>query len=233
MSGVVASCTAIAAGAADFTLSIASNVRAPDLRALALAAGWDGAGKLTVAVTAAYVSALSVPAVGVAAFPGGLQINIAAGKIVGAENSGYALTVAQAVTIDNLGAIAGMGGKGGDGGWAQTGPTDGSVRAYGGTGGQGQYLSGSPPVLTGPQSGSAGQTVYGTLPSPQYSATGGTGGTGGTLGHGGDGGGFGYTNSPGGSVQPTSNPGGNPGACIGGNSYITWINAGTRLGAIT
>lgn len=233
MSGVLASCVAASSGGVPYTLNITSGVTSPNLRALAVAGGWDGAGKLTVNITASYVAALSVPSAASAPFPGGLLIKIGSGSTIGATSSLPALTVAQAISIDNGGVIAGCGGNGGDGGWAQLGPADGGNRAWGGAGGTGQYLSSStPPSLVGPTSGSPGQTVYGTG-SPPYSATGGTGGTGGSLGYSGDGGGFGSTNSPGGSVQPTLNQGYGPGPAISGNSYITWVTAGTVRGSVS
>lgn len=152
-------------------------------------------------------------------------------------NGGTAFTTTIPVSIDNLnGTIGGGGGGGGAGG--STG-ADCSCSSCGGVSLAGMGVGGG-----GAGFGSAG-TGYGTWRNnTQYfglltstagtstaaGAANGSGGAGGTLGQaGGTGSGSvqcGYTN------QSGPGTGGTAGDCTSGNSNITWINNGIRLGAL-
>jgi len=154
---------------------------------------------------------------------------------------GLALSVSSAITITNNGTIGGGGGGGGGaqgrylsfnyygqaiavgggGGGGRTGTTN-SSGGYGGN-------YGSAGTTAGGGAGGAGNQVYG---GGMY-AVGGTGGSGGTWGSGGGYGGSGYGSQGGYYSWSTGRYGGGGGAAISGNSNITWVSTGTRLGAIS
>lgn len=218
--------------------TIAASVRSPDIRALAISAGWQGYEAIYCTINAGVdVATLTIPN----SIPSGLLTIINNGRIGGVFNSGTALTVRSNTTVINNGTICGGGGLGGSGGSghvfysysSNVYPINGSA----GWGGRGQGFSstGSVTVLA-QEGGSAG--VY-----AQYSgavlggqvkpwAQGGVGGTGGAWGAAGGGGdsasiggsydGNSYTASP-----SSGAPAGN---YIDGNAYVTWQVAGTRLG---
>jgi len=152
-------------------------------------------------------------------------------------NGGLALSVSSAVSIDNTNGTIGGGGGGGGAGGAQS--ADCRCNSCGGVALVSMGVGGS-----GAGFGTAGsgyenwQNRYGyytpisssagglTTASSQYA----TGGTGGTLGvAGGTGTGSsqcGYTDQSGPGM------GGSAGACTSGNSNITWVNTGIRLGTL-
>lgn len=156
------------------------------------------------------------------------------------------------VTVDNTGGTIAAGGGGGGGGGASgysysynyfagkicshkpgcTDYFDGSTMGSGGGGGSGN----------GP-GGSAGSPGYGSTITPgNVGLAGGvlTGGTGGTAvtssGPGGDGGAGGAYSTGGNGTNLTGSDGATSGslagACISGNSNITWLAFGTRFGSI-
>ncbi|CAB4144132.1 hypothetical protein UFOVP470_16 [uncultured Caudovirales phage] len=153
-------------------------------------------------------------------------------------NGGTALITTLPISIDNAsGVIGGGGGAGGVGGATSA---DCSCDGCGGVGLAGMSTSGG-----GAGYGDAGQGYSGWTNNGQYNnaqnssagtltAAGAQGGTtagaSGTLGvAGGTGTGSsacGYTN------QSGPGTGGAAGACTSGNSFITWINTGSRLGAL-
>ena len=150
------------------------------------------------------------------------------------SSGGPALLVQRALTMNNLNRIAGGGGGGGGGDIS----TDGEYFASGGGGGGGIGNSSGGPGGTSGQNGNPGNG--GNLTS---AGNGGAGGGVGLLpipgGTGGPGGGYGSAGSQGastgnsGSTGTSGRPGGAAGACIVGNSNITYTNTGTRNGSIS
>jgi hypothetical protein len=152
-------------------------------------------------------------------------------------NGGVALSVSSLVSIDNAGGTIGGGGGGGGAGGGTGG--DCSCDSCGGVGLSGMGVGGS-----GAGFGTGGSGFSDWRNNSQYfgsisTSTGGlttastktnTGGIGGTLGvAGGTGTGStqcGYTN------QSAPGTGGAAGACTSGNSNITWIANGIRLGTL-
>lgn len=172
-----------------------------------------------------------------------------------ASAGGPALRAQRACSVDNTGGtIAGGGGGGGTGGSSQvhgaeasgypltcntTSPTAGGGNGGTGAGSQGSASGGS----AGATSSLSGAPDCGCANTG--SATGGTGGSGGSLGSAGATGGTGSTSGGGfyngyGWTCPDPSPvtnagsaGGAAGAAVNGNSNITWIATGTRLGGIS
>lgn len=221
-----------------FIFALTASAGTVDLRTAALAAGWDGTSPVVATVPAGInicpstygTTGLTISG----SFPSGVRLEIAAtGGIgggagatsvqgVGAQNGnpggagGLALAVSTAVTIYNLGTIAGGGGGGGSGAGALR-PDLGILQ--GGGGGNGQSL------VVGFGVGGTGDVGYGGT----YA---GNGGTGGGLGSAGSGGG----NSVSWDVWPGGYSGGASGAaggCLTGNGSIIWEATGTRIGSIS
>lgn len=202
----------------------------------AIAAGWDGVVPLDAEVTVASGIVLSADSTSLygfdtgSGFPVGSVLKlIMPGYVCGmggaggatntaGSNGGPALRAQHAISIDALGGVTAGGGGGGGGsgfgggggGGGRSGRTDavGGVAAY--TGANGTFSSGG----AGGFGGGAGGTT-------------GPGGAG-SASAGGGGGGWGAGGGTAGSYA-----GGAAGAAVVGNSYITWINTGTRYGAIT
>jgi len=193
-------------------------------------------------------------------FPGGVDL-INNGIIVGMGGNGGAgavtnesgavsggagglgLSVSSAVSITNNGTIAGGGGGGGGGASVYFTSGDDAYRANGGGGGGGR--SSNAANSSGGYSGSGGGTTPGAAGgSGTVSSAGGGGGrqnaVGGVFsGLGGGGGGWGSAGSSGSSASPSNYTyfggagGGGGGGSVSGNSNITWVATGTRLGSIT
>lgn len=157
---------------------------------------------------------------------------------------GTALSVSVAVTINNTGTVAGGGGGGGGGGVRQSGdPSKGFSYFAGGGGGGGRSSNAANSAggaIGGPYNLFAVAGAAGT-----YSAAG-SGGRGAgdstTSGgdRGGDGGGWGAAGQAGYYATPSGTTsyrapgsGGAAGNAVLGNSNITWIATGTRLGGIS
>jgi hypothetical protein len=152
-------------------------------------------------------------------------------------NGGTALTTTIPISINNLGTIGGGGGGGGVGGATAA---DCSCSGCGGV-----ELNGMGPGGGGAGYGSAGQGYTNWRNNTGYrlslvSANAGSATSAGSgYGTGGAGGGLGQAGSTGGgssacgyTAQAGPGTGGAAGACTNGNSNITWINTGTRLGAL-
>jgi hypothetical protein len=168
-------------------------------------------------------------------FPGIGQPQLRAGSA--GEAGGLALSAGVAVSISNNGTIGGGGGGGGGGGstFGETGGVVGPAAAGGpGGGGIGISSGGTTPSTEG-WGGQFGTASGGTLTAAGagLSFSGGTGGTGG-----------GYGSSGGNGTKNTLTadtiffsadgyPGGAAGAAVSGNSNITWLATGTRLGSIS
>ena len=168
---------------------------------------------------------------------------------VGAGYSGGsgagAMLVSVAITVTNNGTIAGGGGGGGGGGASYY---SGNLNMGGGGGGGRSSQTNSTAGAAGGYS-----NFYGYNFTPRYGAAGtagtvsanGTGGAGGVVnatykaGAGGAGGGWGAAGSAGvtGVGQQTysraGGAAGSAGYAVSGNSNVTWVATGTRLGAIT
>ena len=155
---------------------------------------------------------------------------------------GLALSVSSAISINNTGTIGGGGGggggargigdtacgvvnAGGGGGGGQSGTTNSS----GGQGGQRGEYGNSPGVFAG--SGGAGTVSGGGSGGLGNAFTNRVGGVGGGWGASGGAGAAGSGGWASWSVGPYS--GGAGGGAVSGNSNITWIATGTRLGAIS
>jgi len=212
---------------------ITSDVTNYNLRARAVAAGWDQVVPLVATTTVNSGIVLSADSTSQyafdtgATFPAGTTLTLVNnGFVVGmggaggaaytaGSNGGPALRAQYAIGIDAAGGVIGGGGGGGGG------------NKSGGGGGGGR--SGRTDAAGSPNGAS------GTF-SSGGSGGGGGGGAGGTTGPGDDGsgvsgGGGGGWGASGGATG--SYAGGTGGAAVVGNSYITWINTGTRYGAIT
>jgi hypothetical protein len=241
-----------------FAFTISTNQTNANLRTLAVNAGWNESTKVVATIGAGvYISSNSTgtPALTVnGSFPNGVEL-INNGFIIGrggngglggsqsagsaGAGGGLALSVSSAISINNAGTVGG-GGGGGGGGQSRYYEGKASNTWYGGGGGGGGRSSnaanssgGGGGVIGTTYGGSAGGT--GTVSS----AGGGGAGGAGTGGAGGSGGGWGSAGSTGstgfsGSIAglgPYS--GGSGGGAITGNSNITWVATGTRLGSIT
>lgn len=157
---------------------------------------------------------------------------------------GLALSASSSVSITNNGTIAGGGGGGGGGaGICTFYGNDVNVAGGGGGGGQGgkSYSSGgtggtaSGVYYNGPGGAGASGTEssYGAGGSrgQVFHLYGGTGGNGGAWGTAGSTGGPRVVTSP---VQAAAGAagGGSAGGAVSGNSNITWVSTGTRIGSI-
>ena len=160
------------------------------------------------------------------------------------NGGGLALSVSSAISINNAGTIGGGGGGGGGGraGYDVGNKQQWSVGAGGGGGGRSSNAANSAAGAGGGGSGatfeaSGSSGGVGTVSSAGGGGAGGsTGGR--TAGGGGSGGGWGAAGATGGVGSTIVNAGGPfaggaGGAAVSGNSNITWLAFGTRLGAIT
>lgn len=241
-----------------FAFTISSNQTNANLATLATNAGWNGTSKVVATIgSGIYISSSSTgtPALTVnGSFAGGVDL-INNGYIVGmggnggsansgvGSSGGTALSVSSAISITNNGTVAGGGGGGGAGGWGRI--TDG-YQAYryanGGGGGGGRSSAaanssggtgggtGGAGTVSSAGSGGGGSSVsnYG---GSYGSAVGGGGGSGGNWGSNGSGGGSGYiTGGIGGGSG--GGGGGAGGIAVSGNSNVTWVATGTRLGSL-
>jgi hypothetical protein len=234
-------------GGGEFVLNITSSVAGPNIPALATAAGWNGSGFLKVNITAAFVNTLVIS--NSWNFPSGLEVEISAGTLIGGWQGsggnppaagGTALIVQVPVSIRNNGTIAGGGGQGGFGQIAYVDYN--SSRVIGGTNGNlgaGQGFASGATTPVSAQSGGAG--IYAEYTGPLFGgdtrpwAQGGNSGTGGgwgTRGNTGSYGSIGGSYDAGGELEPPT-IGGAPGNSVVGNSFITWLATGTRLGPIS
>lgn len=237
-----------------FYFNITTNQTNANLRTLALAAGWDGTTQVVATIDSGiYISsnATGTPALTIdGSFPNGVRLNNNGfivgmggngGRCVGVTNGGagspggLALSVSISVSILNTGTIAGGGGGGGAGGAAVQGDS-----ATGGGGGGGR--SSNALNSSGGGAGTGG-TVNGTAGTAGTVNAAGTGGAQSQSGYaisgvGGDGGDWGTvgsngTSAPSGTTRYSGGSGGSAGGAISGDSNITWLATGTRLGSIT
>lgn len=222
----------------DFIDTVAVSTQNYDLRAKAVLAGWDQAKRLNAVVTVnsgVIIGSASTGSYGFdtgATFPAGSALAlvlIAGAYIVGKggnggagtiypDNANYgapggpALRAQYPISITNNGTIGGGGGGGGPGG------NTGGVPGVNGSGGAGNAVG------TGQNNGTL------TAGGASFAGTYSSGGAGGGLGS------VGGSGSAGADVGAGGGPGlagGAAGAAVNGNSNITWVVTGTRLGGVS
>lgn len=224
---------------ATFTLNIVAAVASPNIRQLAMNAGWDQSAKLIVNVNAD-INTLRLDA-GLS-FPQGVRLNISAGvRVGGVRNGGTALFTRVPVEINNLGTISGGGGAGGAGEsvyFEQAGQGSSSrVWCGGGTGGDGTGYVNTASLAVTSSSGAVATTYSytGDVVGTQAWGRGGTGGNGGGWGANGSYGqsntafGGGYANA---GTWVVAQAGRTAGAYVDGNSFVTWLTPGVRMGTV-
>lgn len=215
-----------------FAPTISTTEPSYDVRARAIAAGWDGVVPLMAKIVIAPAGVARAMVVS-SNFPAGSSISIdVQGAIAGiggaggaggigsslpaqaGQPGGTALHVRFPVVLKNTGVIAGGGGGGGGGGsgWNNGTPVNG------GTGGTGATYPGSAGT------GTAGSTGAGTAPNNDSGGPGGSGGIPGQIGDAGGAASFLSGGSP--TVLPAGNGGAN-GLAIDGGEYITMDPAST------
>ena len=251
MSGVIASLAAIGSGGAFAFEVVAGSVNSIDVRAQAVSRGWDQAAPVVCSITGdTHLFVGGAPAAAVVVqgdFPGGVALkNYAHVQAFGGqggdggndsgsypgrdgEAGGTALYVRCACTVDNQGVLAGGGGGGGGGGGSTSGFGLGGSGGGGGTGG-----GPNPGGLSKPGSGGSGVSRGNDGTGGSLSSRGYGGAAVAPAGKGGDGGyPAGAPGDPGDSGTFLGGKGGAGGKAVDGDSYITWINTGTRYGSIT
>jgi hypothetical protein len=238
----------------NFTQTISTNTLNYNLRAAAVAAGWDQIKMLNASIsinTGVYVGSIAFNQAAVdtgASFPTGSTLKlINNGFIFGkggdggnssasGQAGGPALKTQFALAVTNNGTIAGGGGGGGGGGGEYY---DSYYDGAGGGGGGGRGYPG----------GAAGQPTdgWGSSDPGQAGSISGVGGGGTSLedaGAGGSGGGLGAAGNAGEQGKDhdqayyligrvgDNGAGGLGGAAVVGNANVTWVVTGTRLGAL-
>jgi len=157
------------------------------------------------------------------------------------KDGGTALRTRAAIKIQNLGILSGGGGQGGRGGgaWVRRGTS--YANAQGGIGGDGQGFNPGALTIAAEEPGNSGGTSTiplegswgpGTGRGAAY-AYGGSSGNGRGWGQNGSSGSYGQTSGDydsRGLSAPSS--GGLAGFYVDGNSYVTWLATGTRLGRV-
>ena len=217
-----------------FRQTISSDATNYVLRNAAITAGWDGIVPLDAEVTVASGIVLSADSTSLygfdtgTGFPAGTTLKlIMPGYVCGmggaggamytaGSNGGPALRAQYAIGIDAAGGV--IGGGGGGGGGSKGGGGGGRSGRTNAAGGVGVGANGESGTFSSGGSGGSGGGAGGTT---------GPGGAGSAF-SGGGGGGWGASGGTAGSYV-----GGTGGAAVVGNSYITWINTGTRYGDIT
>ena len=215
-------------------ITIAASVRSPDIRALAISAGWVGYEQLFCTINAG----VDVATLTVSNLPDWLLTLVVRGRIGGIYNSGTALVASSKFHLDNAGGV--IFGGGGEGGTGQTvnifRGTGYSGTGNGGSGGIGAGFNGAnPPVMIAAGSGNAGtsQTVGGPAigGSTQGVAYGGSGGSGGAIGVQGSTGNDGSTSGSFESQYRTGPASGSlAGYAIDGIANVNILAAGSILG---
>ncbi|MEJ5149769.1 hypothetical protein [Comamonas sp. MYb396] len=216
-------------------ITIAANVRSPDIRALAISAGWVGYEPLYCTINAGVdVAALSIPST----IPSGLLTILNRGRIGAMVGGTFGIYTRTTINIDNAGGtIFGAGGTGGEGGaFRIQNPNSASYQAMGapGAGGTGAGFNTSGTLaLIAAQNGGLGssETLGGPSVGGLGTSYGGNGGAGGAIGQPG-------TAGQGGSASGNYNllqvypPGSGQAAgnYVDGQAFINWIATGTRLG---
>lgn len=243
-----------------FAFTISTNQTNANLRTLAVSAGWNQTSKVVATISSGvYIRSNSTgtPALTVnGSFPGGVEL-INSGYIIGMGGAGgqggdapydaplgagrpglaggVALSVASAISINNAGTIGGGGGGGGGGGTYRWNNGCGDIN-YNGGGGGGGRSSGAANSSGGAAGVGAGYP--GVAGSAGTVSSAGSGGVPGTYfcynaGPGGAGGNWGSSGSAGQARNTAGGSGGGGGGAVTGNSNVTWLATGTRLGSIS
>lgn len=245
-----------------FFATISTDQSNLNLATWAAANGWNGtlAAEITIAPGVyIYSTSTGTPGLTTGSFPNGVTI-INNGYIIGKGGAGgaglfrdspgnpglpggtaFAVSgTSSAIYVTNNGTIGGGGGGGGSGGggwWSTTAaPTpSGGGGGAAGTGAGGTAFSpataGSPGTNSSSGSGGIGYRIF---QSPTSYAYGGDGGAGGSLGSPGGTGLSGWRRgSPSGPAAFPGGTGGSGGPAVVGDSSITWLTIGTRLGPIS
>jgi hypothetical protein len=245
----------------NFSMTISSNSTNVNLRTLAVNNGWDQNEEVEVTINSGvYCYATSTSENGMTingSWPNGVTLinngfiagrggNGGTGRSINnafstgthggssGTGGGKALSIGASVSINNQGTIGGGGGGGGGGG-AGVEPSYDPDRFWQGGGGGGGRSNGNGgngggPTTWGISNGSNGSS--GSLSSAGAGgAGGGQQGNPATGAKGGDGGNFGAGGGSG--SYSGSYGGGSGGSALTGNSYVTWIATGTRLGSIS
>lgn len=231
MSGVLAGLLFSRASAFLFSRTISATTTNYNLRAAAVAAGWNQLAPLIAEISIGAGIVVGSTSTGAyafdtgASFPAGSRLSLVIGNgayVVGAGGAGGggaggpALRAQYPLSVTSVGTIGG-GGKGGSIYYSSQ-----VSGAYAGGGGGAGYFAGA---------GQGGNTNG----SPFISAS--VSGAGGTLTSGGAGGSLTVTDPCSGSVRESvaaeNGTGLGGGAAVVGNANITWVATGTRLGSIS
>ncbi len=237
----------MAAGGSGVILNLSGITVNPNILALAQAQGWLGYGTLTINVlSGADVGALVIPN----DFPDGSVYIVNNGRIGGLGGSsnsrgGTGIYTRRKITVTNNGTMFGGGGGGGEGTGAKLCWSSDCHSANGGYGGRGggyysQDGSGNPGTWVYQSTGTAGFSGGdSSRPSTGYPGDGGStiiagnGGSGGAVGQPGlPGGGANWSGSYSTSSTTVGAAPGLAGYYVDGNSFVTWLATGTRLGNV-
>lgn len=237
------------AGPTGLVVRITKAVREPNIRTLALAAGWDGVKPFTLEIAEGVdVAAMRV----FTDIPDDVLTIVNRGRLggyvgIGNDNQQFGLVTGRRIKVLNLGEIFGAGGGGGDGSVAScyywyVAPQN-FIQSGSGTPGSGQGFSrtGTLTGLTIPISpktiGQRGSVVTYSGAAGGGAAAwcqGGTSGNGGDIGQSGTAGasdvGFGGAYVSPSYTQPSA---GQPCRAVSGNARITWLAQGTITGALS
>ena len=216
-------------------LTIAASIRSPDIRALAISAGWQGYEPIYCTINAG----VDVVTLTVQNLPDHLLQLINKGRIGGVVNGGTGLLASCKFSLVNTGGIIfGGGGDGGDGGsaWARYTAGGGTVDASGGRGGGGAgFNTAGALTFVNSSAGDTGQyseysgAVLGGDSRPW--ARGGSGGSGGAMGANGSPGNTGdYGGSAAAGSRNTGQGGVLAGYAIDGWANVNVLAAGSILG---
>lgn len=245
MNPIFAAAPMLGSGFGEFTFNYSSNAVKPDIRALAVAAGWNGLAKVIVNISSPLINQIIIPDSVTAIYPSGLKLNFASNVLLGSDGMQGSLRVSQPVTVNNLGKMYGIGGTGGLGqgltsSWSHSNGNSGRIYASGGSGGRATKFVYNTVNIQYSDYGNNGTTA--TAPSDPGGSFGGGGPNTITGGKGGYGGGWGAQGDPGNngtatnwskaSVWYNAESGGLAGFCVEGNAWITWENTGDRQGRI-
>ena len=217
-------------------IAIAASVRSPDIRALAIAAGWQTGQRINCTIR----PGVHVPALTVQNLPhDALTLIINSASVGGIVNGGTGLTViGQRISVDNRnGLIFGAGGAGGAGGAANATQSGGGSISIGGGGGgygEGYTASGAISLLAAAPGSAGGYQNYTGVKYPADQAVwvrGGTGGSGGAAGAKGSTGGAGDWGGTGSGFGAGGVGGQAAGLAVSGNSLVNWLALGTIKGS--
>lgn len=232
----------MAGGQRQITVSISTSVRNPNIAALATAQGWRGTELINLIINSG-VDVAAMQITGIPDYALHLIINGRLGGVRGlgnGDNGGTGLYTRTHIRVTNNGIMFGAGGSGGRGEGAAFSKNGSYGEATGGYGGFGAGFrdQASPVVFDAAAAGGPGMSIQydgaigGGQERPYANSVG--GGTGGAIGQNGAAGNAGA--NFGGSYDSASTipgqSGGLAGYYVDGNSYITWLVTGTRLGRV-